>query len=267
MGLRSCLGSRPWILRENVKNYAPACRGGDESTVKEIERFRKHAEWKLDGVRETANEDLQVSRSDTVLPTQKMIDCLAERIERAFTIRHSPWYRGCSTPRLWSAAATRLWQVHCEDRRIPLDPELFIASQPLTDSFVDPWLLLAHRDAGRRYRKQVRSIIRLLRAELRREISRAETQVREGKQLSAVLRAPDPHLSPLGRFIMAHRAGRLELAERFRSGAIEQHHCCPLYRAACRNFLAPEFYPIDDGIVESEVKEALKAPRRIALLN
>ena len=202
-----------------------------------------------------------------MLPTQKTIDRLAERLERAFTIRHTPWYRGCSTPRLWSAAATRLWQVHREDKRIPLDPELFIASQPLSESFVDPWLVLAHHDAGRRYKKQVRSIIRQLRAELRREVSRAETQVRGGKQLTTVLLSPDQRLSPLGRFIMAHRAGRLELAERFRSGAIEQHHCCPLYRAACRHFLAPEFYPIDDGIVESEVKQALKAPRRIALLN
>jgi hypothetical protein len=202
-----------------------------------------------------------------VLPTQKTIDRLADRIERAFTIRHTPWYRGCSTPRLWTAAATRLWQVHREDRRIPLDPELFVASQPLTESFVDPWLVLAHRDAGRRYKKQVRSIIRQLRDELRREIKRAETRVLGGKQLTAVLRDEDPHLSPLGRFITAHRAGRADLAERLRAGAIEQHHCCPLYRAACADFLAPEFYPIDDAVVKSEVKEALEAPRRIALLN
>jgi hypothetical protein len=209
----------------------------------------------------------KLPRPDTVLPTQKTIDRLAERIERAFTIRHTPWYRGCSTPRLWSAAATRLWQVHREDRRIPLDPELFIASQPLTESFIDPWLVLAHRDAGRRYKKRVRSIIRQLREELRREIRRAEIQVLEGKQLATVLRAQDQHLSPLGRFITAHRAGRPDLAERLRSGAIEQHRCCPLYRAACKDFLAPEFYPVDDAVVESEVKEALEIPRRIALLN
>jgi hypothetical protein len=209
----------------------------------------------------------KLPRPDTVLPTQKTIDLLADRIERAFTIRHTPWYRGCSTPRLWSAAATRLWQAHREDRRIPLDPELFVASQPLTESFVDPWLVLAHRDAGRRYKKQVRSIIRQLRAELRREISRAENQVREGKQLSTVLRASDPHLSPLGRFITAHRALRPDLAERFRSGAIEQHQCCPLYRAASRDFLAAEIYPVGDAVVGSEVKEVLKAPRKLALLN
>src|SRR4051812_25411357 len=136
----------------------------------------------------------KLPRPDTVLPTQKTIDRLAERIERAFTIRHTPWYRGCSTSRLWSAAATRLWQGHREDRRIPLDPELFIASQPLAESFVDPWLVLAHRDAGRRYKKRVRSIIRQLKDELRREIRRAETQVLAGKQLATVLRAQDQHL-------------------------------------------------------------------------
>jgi hypothetical protein len=253
--------------RKLEKNCATACRGGAESTVNDIERLESMQNGSLILSLNLRMKSSKLPRQDTVLPTQKMIDRLAERIERAFTIRHTPWYRGCSTPRLWSAAATCLWQVHREDRRIPLDPELFIASQPLTESFVDPWLVLAHRDAGRRYKKQVRSIIRRLRAELRREISRAENQVREGKQLSVVLRAPDRHLSPLGRFITAHRAGRSDVAERFRSGAIEQHHGCPLYRAACRDLLAAGIYPVDGAVVESEVKEGFKVPRRIALLN
>ena len=41
----------------------------------------------------------KLPRPDTVLPTQKTIDRLAERIERAFTIRHTPRYRGRSTSR------------------------------------------------------------------------------------------------------------------------------------------------------------------------
>jgi hypothetical protein len=249
------------------KNRAPACRGGAETTVNDIERLGNMQNGSLISSMNLRMKSSKLPGPDTVLPTQKTIDRLAERIERAFTIRHTPWYRGCSTPRLWSAAATRLWQVHREDRRIPLDPELFIASQPLTDSFIDPWLVLAHRDAGRRYKKQVRTIIRRLRAELRREIGRAETQVLEGEPLTVVLRAPDHHLSPLGRYITAHRAGRPDLAERFRSGAIEQHHCCPLYSAACSDLLAAELYPVDGAVVESEVKEGFKAPRRIALLN
>src|SRR5947209_16287235 len=200
------------------KNLAAACRGGAEITVNDIERLESMQNGSLMLSVSPRMKFSKLPRPDTVLPTQKTIDRLAERIERAFTIRHTPWYRGCSTPRLWSAAATRLWQVHREDRRIPLDPELFIASQPLTESFIDPWLVLAHRDAGSRYKKQVRSIIRRLRAELRREISRAETQVLAGKPLTAVLRASDQHLSPLGRFITSHRAARVDLAEVLLSG-------------------------------------------------
>ena len=74
-----------------------------------------------------------------MLPSQKQIDCLAERIERAFHLRHPEWYQGCSTARVWSSAALVLWQVHHEAPGIPLDPELFVASQPHCDGIVDPW--------------------------------------------------------------------------------------------------------------------------------
>ena len=77
-----------------------------------------------------------------MLPTQEMIDRLADRIERAFRLKRCNWRRGCSTPRIWSAAATILWQVHCENPEIPLDPELFVASQPIAASFGDPWASL-----------------------------------------------------------------------------------------------------------------------------
>ena len=191
-----------------------------------------------------------------MLPTQETIDQLANRIERAFTLRSSAWYRGCSTTRVWSAGATILWQVSCEDPEIPLDPELFVASQPINAPYADPWTCLALAEAGQRYRLRVRRIIRQLRLELKREIRRAEELVSEGRALAAVLRARDSRLSPLGLYITAQRAGRPDLAERLRSGAVEQHKCCPLYRSASLSLLPAELYPADDA--EAGSPELLK---------
>ena len=132
-----------------------------------------------------------------MLPTQEMIDRLADRIERAFRLKRCNWRRGCSTPRIWSAAATILWQVHCENPEIPLDPELFVASQPIAASFGDPWASLAQAEAGQRYRHNVRRIIRRLRSELSREVRRAEDKLRQGHRLRALIRRHDLRISPL----------------------------------------------------------------------
>src|SRR3954454_19080249 len=127
-------------------------------------------------------------------------------------MRHPEWYQGCSTSRVWSSAALVLWQVHCEDPDIPLDPELFVASQPYSDAVVDPWRTLAVTEAGSRYRRRVRKIVRLLRAELKREIHKVEREVRDGVGLSSVLLANSPRFSPLGLYICALRFGRPDLA-------------------------------------------------------
>ncbi|MGC8638465.1 MAG: hypothetical protein ACP5XB_01145 [Isosphaeraceae bacterium] len=183
-------------------------------------------------------------------------------------LRRSKWYRGCSTSRIWAAAATILWQVHQEDPDIPLDPELFVAAQPLAAAFADPWLSLAHPDAGRRYYRSVRRIIRRLRAELRREIGRAEDMVRGGLALATVLRCRDRRLSPLGLFITAHRAGRPDLAVQLRPGAIAQHQGCPLYRLASRSFLSAGLYPVTDPTRYSAmVEDAHVRTQEVVLLN
>jgi hypothetical protein len=209
----------------------------------------------------------RLSRIDTVLPTQKTIDSLADRIEKAFTLRRTPWYRGCSTARIWSAAATRLWQVHRDDSTVPLDPELFVASQPLADAFIDPWSTFTHHAAGRRYKKRVLQIIRQLRSELRREIKRVEEQVRQGRELTTIIRAHDSRFSPLGLYIAAHRLGRPDLAERLRSGTVDQHNCCPLYRTACVALFPAELYPVNDTDRKYDVKAAHETPRKVASLN
>ncbi len=215
----------------------------------------------------TWNEVRTLSRSYNVLPTQETLDRLADRIERAFMLRRSNWYRGCSTPRIWSAAATILWEVHFQDPTIPLDPELFVASQPLTASFADPWTCLAQPEAGHRYRQSVRRIIRRLRTELKREIRLTEDLLRQGRVLSMIIGSGDARLSPLGLCIAAHQAARPDLAGRLRAGAIAQHNCCPLYRSACLAFLPAELYPMEAPCRSVEAKGTYELRREIGSYN
>jgi hypothetical protein len=181
-----------------------------------------------------------------VLPTQETIEDLADRIERAYALRRAHWYRGCSTRRVWSAAALCLWQATLDDTDLPLDVELFVASQPLSDSQVDPWMDLAQPEAGRRYRRQVHRIISRLRLELTREVRHAERRMQDAQVTPSTL-SRDPRLSPLGCFIAAHRNGRAEWASHFAVAAARQHHACPLYQIAFLSFLPPDRYPLADS--------------------
>jgi hypothetical protein len=191
-----------------------------------------------------------------VLPTQEIIDQLAERIERAYALRQPGAARDCSTQRVWAAAALRLWQAHVEDPTLPLDSELFVASQPIAGSSGDPWVELTQAEAGRRYRQQVHRIIRRLRAELRREVRRAERMIAEDLPLVAASVLQKARLSPLGCYIAAYRMGRADMAILFARGAVEQHRACPLYQVASVAFLPANRYPVDDGGPASAREEA-----------
>ncbi len=192
-----------------------------------------------------------------VLPTQETIEHLADRIERAYALRRDGWYRGCSTRRVWSAAALCLWQAKVDDPALPLDSELFVASQPLSESASDPWIDLAQPEAGRRYRRQVRRIIKRLRAELAREVRLAERRMEHPDVTPSVL-SRDPRLSPMGCYIAAHRTGRTEWAGHFANGAVRQHHGCPLYQTATLSLLPADRYPL----AESPPTEGLVHDRR-----
>jgi hypothetical protein len=102
---------------------------------------------------------------------------------------------------------------------------------------------LTQPSAASRYRECVRQLVRGLRDELRGEVRRASRQIRTGADLRQVLLADPARLSPLGRFILAHRLGRSDLAEEFRAAAAEQHQSCPLYQQASRGLLPSEQYP------------------------
>jgi len=179
-----------------------------------------------------------------VLATQAVIENLAERIERAYRLRRSGWYRGCSSSRVWSTAAAILAQLHQDDSTLPLDPELYVAVQPASAPFDDPWIALTQPSSARRYRCQVRALIAGLCSELRAEVRSAERLISRGETIAAVLSGPNRRLSSMSRYIIAVRAGRAELAERYRYAAIEQHRSCPLYRPASLKLLPHELYPV-----------------------
>jgi len=187
--------------------------------------------------------------------TQTGIDALAERIARAYLRRQPFWYPGCSNARVWEAAAEALVRLNRKDPTIPVDPELFVAAQPIDSPLSDPWQDLTQTRAVRRYEKRVRRIIRDLRAELVAEVRQVESRVRKGQNLESVLQTKSQSLSPMGRYIAAYRAKRFDLVKRFRDQAKEQHLSCPLYRHACQKLLPRSAYPVSERLVNSGVPE------------
>lgn len=185
--------------------------------------------------------------------SQHEIDQLAGRIERAYERRGGHWNASCSTSRVWTAVARILVQCRLDDPATPVDPELYVASQDIDPDSTDPWTDLASPRAVERYRRQVRAIIRQLRSELEREVRKAERSIRRGRPTAEVLGDRGAGLSPLGRYIAAHRAGRVDLAERWSPEALIQHRGCPLYREACAGLLPADEYPREPAV--------LKAPR------
>jgi hypothetical protein len=201
------------------------------------------------------------------LTTQREIDGLAKRIRHAYCARGMYWNDGCSTTRVWTAAALVLSQIHGDHPEIPMDPELFVASQSFDSGVVDAWSDLASPAAGEAYRKRVRGIVRQLERELRREIDHAERLIRNGRPVRGVLCVRDARLSPLGRYIVARRAVRLDLAAQFEADVVAQHRSCPLYRSACLAFLPAEQYPVDESRLDSESKANAGVRSMIASLN
>jgi hypothetical protein len=189
-----------------------------------------------------------------VLPSQGLLGKLSARIEQAYGLRRPDWRGGCSTSRVWSAAAQCLWAAHAANpAEIPLDAELFVASQPIAAPFADPWSEVTGPDAVRRYRSRLRRIVRRLRAELKREVARAETLIGRGREIAEVLNAGG-RISALGCFIVALRANRGDLAVGFTSGASAQHRSCPLYRRASLALLPGHLYPVGSHSAVQQVE-------------
>lgn len=181
-----------------------------------------------------------------MIPTQDAIGQLAARIERAYRRRYPHWNPLGSTPGAWETAAARLLSAVEGDASIPVDPELFIAAQPRVDDPHDPWAELAQERSLRRYLGVVRRIVGQLREELHQEVRRAEKKLHSGVSLDRLLDSGTSKISPLTRYILAHRAGRLDLSTRLRAAAESQHRACPLYQQAARALLPEASYPSPD---------------------
>jgi hypothetical protein len=211
-------------------------------------------------VSETAlGETTGIPRSEAaVRTTQYQIDTYAERIERAYYLRRPACRRTRVSSQVWSVAAAILHAVHEKDESIPPDPELFVASQPMISFYPDPWVELAGPDSARWYREQVGEIVRTLRRELSAEVHLAESRIASGQKATAVLKLRTRKFSPLGSYIVAHRAGLGPLAEHFLDAAIEQHHACPLYRQASQRLLPAELYPVHPSSTQSRPDALLR---------
>jgi hypothetical protein len=179
-----------------------------------------------------------------VILSTRTIELVADRIERAYLRRHPEGKTSAWDARIWAVAARALLESSRRDSRLPLDPELFVAAQGHAPGPADPWHDLAPAAALRRYRQRVGRLVRGLRRELRAELSRARRALKAGHCLDEVVARRPRWLSPLGRYILAYRAGRDDLLERLRDGARDQHDACPLYRLACRPILPPSIYPV-----------------------
>lgn len=199
-----------------------------------------------------------------MLPTQRMIDGLASRIENAYALRRPELRLGCSTSRVWQEAAYHLWRVHKDDSvRVPLDPEFYVATQPISTPFSDPWAELACPAAARRYRNQVHRVVRGLRQELKSEVKAAERLLEESGNDPQGL-SKDARLSPLGCYIAAIRRDQLQVAARFAQGAFGQHESCPLYRIAALGMIPGDLYPVE--LVKQSRREALPRVDHASLL-
>jgi hypothetical protein len=180
-----------------------------------------------------------------VFPPQA-IDQLAKRIQRAYLHHFSAGVRDWSGSGVWEVAAAYLLELHRDTPGLPLDPELFVASQSTSIRCDDPWTLLTLPESRRRYCDRVRQIIRNLRRELRRELRGAERRLDVGITLEMVLEMPSRFFSPLGKYILAHRSDRPDLADAWWPEAREQHRSCPLYVNACDGLIGPGLYPVLD---------------------
>ena len=179
-----------------------------------------------------------------MIPSQDAIDKLADRIERAYRRHHAHWRPVGTTPGVWRSAACRLYEASEIDSSVPIDPELFVVAQPRGRLRPDPWTELTQSHSLRRYLNLIRQIVMKLLVELRGEMRRADRKLLRGLSLDNLLGSGGSRISPLGRYILAHRAGRSDLEMRYRSAAEAQHRACPLYRLASQSLLPLHAYPL-----------------------
>jgi len=181
-----------------------------------------------------------------LLTTQDRIDELTTRIEKAYRLRCPQWHGGCSSSRVWAVAVARLLEANHDDPALPVDPELYVASQVLSFPIADPWTELTGTESVRRYRDRINTIVRGLHAELSGEVRIAERRITAGQTVAQVLGAKTGRISPLGRYVVAIRASRERLAKKFLEAARKQIEACPLYREAFLGLISAADFPVPE---------------------
>ena len=180
-----------------------------------------------------------------MISSQDDIGLLADRIERAYRRRYPSWKAVGLTPGVWDSAAARLLEAAELEPAIPIDPELYVAVQVGSGIRPDPWAELTQSYSLRLYLRALGRIVGQLRDELLREVRRAEGRLLRGMTLDQLIVSEAAGVSPLALYILAHRAGRDDLAWRLRGEVEGQHRSCPLYLLASRSLLPGHAYPLD----------------------
>lgn len=179
-----------------------------------------------------------------MIATQNNLDQLADRIERAYHLRHPNWLATGLTPGVWTAAAVRLHEVVAAHSFLPVDPELFVAAQSYKTFRRDPWCELTQEGACKAYRSAVRKIIRQLKRELAGELRRATRFLEAQGTLDELVASARSKVSPMIKLMLCHQNDRSDLALHVNSAAEAQHLACPLYRIACKNLIPGDLYPL-----------------------
>ncbi len=183
--------------------------------------------------------------------SQEMVRKIALRIERAYCRKYSYWFSATVAQGVWEFAANRLLESCSDKLSLPIDPEFYVAVQKRSRFIPDPWVELTQERSLIRYRKAMKKIIVKLRRELTEEVTRGECRLLRGVDLDVVLQTEGSRISPLSRYILARRAGRIDLSIVHHAAALSQHRSCPLYRLAARSLLQGHEYPAPGIAVDS----------------
>lgn len=168
---------------------------------------------------------------------------IAIRMESAFIRRtrrqDSRWSPSANS---WLRLARRLITLSQSNAIFPLDPELFIIVQN-DSTLLNLDMPEVEDEAIAHFADNVNRMISNLQAEISEELRWLEHSGRRGVGMDQLVLSPSRKLTPLSRYIHACRNNRPELAGRLLADVIRQHEICPLYRHACKKWLARQSYP------------------------
>ena len=184
-----------------------------------------------------------------MIATQHNLDSLADRIERAYRLRHPNWLATGLTPGVWRIAAVRLYESVASVSTLPIDPELFVAVQNYKSFRRDPWAELTQERAAKAYRLSIQQIVRQLKKELTLEICWSTRYLATTGSIDELLSLPKLKISPIVKLMLCEEHGRSDLAASYRPSAEAQHLACPLYRLACKHLVPAHHYPRPEAVM------------------